>query len=87
MISLVAERLVVTHGGTYDTHGRHATVLDWLASFPNHYVTARPALCVVAAVTALGVGDGETCARWMRFLEQAVASTTPAMTADHGDLG
>ena len=56
------ERLVVNHGGSYDTHGRHATVLDWLASFPNHHVTTRPALCVVAAVTALGVGDGESCA-------------------------
>jgi LuxR family transcriptional regulator, maltose regulon positive regulatory protein len=72
----------VEHGGAYDTQGRHATVLDWLASFPTRHVTSRPALCVVAAVTALGVGDGECCARWMRFLEQAVSRAVPRPTSD-----
>jgi LuxR family transcriptional regulator, maltose regulon positive regulatory protein len=65
-----AERLVTEHALRYHATGRSATVTTWLESFPPTAVVASPNLCLASAVAALGHGDGDAAAAWLRFCEQ-----------------
>jgi LuxR family maltose regulon positive regulatory protein len=68
-----AERLVSEHGPLYHTSGRSQTVKRWLDAIPKPYVLDSPGLCLAAAITSLGIGDGEASSSWSRFAEHALA--------------
>lgn len=79
-----AERLVVEHAPSYHTNGRYARVSRWLSTFPRAYVMKSASLCLISSVTALGVGDSETTAAWIRFGEEALSHTPPEDDATIG---
>lgn len=70
-----AERLIIEHGPSYHTKGQTRTVARWLDAIPRPQVLARPGLCLVSAVVALGTGDGEAAAAWTRFGEHALGGS------------
>ena len=70
-----ADALVTEHTGRFHTTGRYATVARRLASFPEGYVTSSPSLCLMAGVTALGMGDGAGATTWVRFGDHAQATS------------
>jgi LuxR family maltose regulon positive regulatory protein len=70
-----AASLVIEYGPRYHTTGRTQTVNRWLDGIPRDHVLRSPGLCLVSAVVALGTGDGEAAAAWIRFGEAALAHT------------
>jgi LuxR family transcriptional regulator, maltose regulon positive regulatory protein len=68
-----AASLVIEYGPRYHTTGRTQTVNRWLDGIPRDHVLRSPGLCLVSAVVALGTGDGEAAAAWIRFGEDALA--------------
>jgi LuxR family transcriptional regulator, maltose regulon positive regulatory protein len=80
--SRLAEDLVLRHGGSFLTNGRHITVHRWLSMFAPDVCASRPGLAVMASTTALVMGDGAAFERWLRFAEQGLA-----VPGDHGEAG
>ena len=52
-----AERLVAEHTPFAFTNGLYATIGRWIEAFPRDRVLRSPALCLSAALAALGLGD------------------------------
>ena len=71
-----AARLVAAHGVAMHTIGHHHTVDRWITLLPRSVVLSSTPLCVVAALTALGLGDGETALSWLRFGDQAATDAS-----------
>jgi LuxR family maltose regulon positive regulatory protein len=70
-----AERLVVEHTPSLYTNGNYTTIGRWVESLPRDRVVGNPALCLCAALTALGLGQRDTLTVWLRLGEHAVASS------------
>jgi LuxR family maltose regulon positive regulatory protein len=73
-----AERLVVEHTPSLYTRGNYRTIERWVESLPRDRVVRDPALCLCAALTALGLGRGDTLSIWLRLGEHAAASSPEA---------
>jgi LuxR family maltose regulon positive regulatory protein len=69
-----AGQLVVLHGPALYTNGRYSTLGRWLAALPDEQVAADPALCLCAALAALGLGNSDTLPIWLRLGEHAAAT-------------
>jgi LuxR family maltose regulon positive regulatory protein len=70
-----AERLVVEHTPSLYTNGNYTTMGRWVESLPRDRVVGNAALCLCAALTALGLGQGDTLSVWLRLGEHAAASS------------
>ncbi|MCU0260429.1 MAG: LuxR C-terminal-related transcriptional regulator [Ilumatobacteraceae bacterium] len=66
-----AERLVVEHTPTAYTNGLYATIQRWIEAFPRDRLLGSPALCLSAALAALGLGDASALSVWLRLGEDA----------------
>jgi LuxR family maltose regulon positive regulatory protein len=73
-----AERLVVKHTPSLYTNGNYTTIGRWVESLPRDRVVSNPALCLCAALTALGLGHGDTLSVWLRQGEHAAESSPEA---------
>ena len=73
-------RLVRNHAPTYHANGRYTTVGRWLDSFPPDHLTSNPSLCLIAALTSMGLGKNAESHVWLRLGEQALRSMTAAPT-------
>lgn len=62
-----AERLVLEHAPAFHTQGLYATVDRWVQTLGRAHIVESPALCLVAALTALGLGDSEAAEAWVRY--------------------
>jgi LuxR family maltose regulon positive regulatory protein len=69
-----AERLVVEHTPALYTNGNYTTVDKWIETIPRDRVARSPALCLCAALAALGLGDGAAVTVWIRLGEHAAAT-------------
>ena len=74
------ERLVRDHAPTYHANGKYTTVRRWLDSFPPEHLTSNPSLCLIAALTSMGLGEDAESHVWLRFGQQAVRSLTAGPT-------
>ena len=74
------ERLVRNHATTYHANGKYTTVRGWLDSFPPGHLTSSPSLCLIAALTSMGLGEDAQSHVWLRFGQQAVRSLTAEPT-------
>lgn len=68
-----AEQLVTQHSPRAYASGHFTTISRWVGSFPRDRVLRSPSLCLCAALAALGSGDGESLAVWLRLGEHAAA--------------
>jgi LuxR family maltose regulon positive regulatory protein len=73
-----AERLIVRHTPSLYTSGNYRTIGRWVESLPRDRVARDPALCLCAALTALGLGQGDTLSIWLRLGEHAAESSPEA---------
>jgi ATP/maltotriose-dependent transcriptional regulator MalT len=73
-----AERLVVEHTPSLYTNGNYTTIGRWVESLPRDRVVHNPALCLCAALTALGLGQGDRLSVWLRLGEHAAESSPEA---------
>jgi LuxR family maltose regulon positive regulatory protein len=70
----LAERIVCEHAPAYQTRGRYITVHRWLESFTSVDMLSSGALCLIAAMSSLGMGDGRASAAWAKFGVEALRS-------------
>lgn len=59
--------LVVRHAPEVHTRGRNASVRRWLDQIPVARVRRDPAICLVAAITAVGLGEEDDARAWVRL--------------------
>jgi LuxR family maltose regulon positive regulatory protein len=62
-----AERLIVEHTPFAFTTGRYATISRWIDACPRDRVLHSPALCLTAALAAVGTGDVAAVSTWLRL--------------------
>ena len=74
------ERLVSDHATAYHANGKYTTVREWLDSFPPGHLNSSPSLCLIAALTSMGLGEDAQSHVWLRFAHQAVRPLTPEPT-------
>jgi LuxR family maltose regulon positive regulatory protein len=60
-------RLITDHAVRYQTVGRHDEVAGWIGLLPRSLVVTHTDLCVVATVSALGMGHGDEASVWNRM--------------------
>jgi LuxR family maltose regulon positive regulatory protein len=82
----LAEQLVVRWSPALYTNGHFATIRRWIESIPRDRVVASAALCLCAALTAMGRGDGDELAVWLRLGEHAAGQADPDHMARLGLL-
>ena len=70
-----AERLVAEHTPFAFTTGLYATIGRWIEAFPRDRVLRSPALCLSAALAALGLGDVPAVSIWLRLGIEAAGPT------------
>jgi LuxR family maltose regulon positive regulatory protein len=63
----LCEQLIATHTPLYAVRGMHTTVQRWLTHLGADRIRASPHMCIVAAVIAIDVGDGEAALNWSRL--------------------
>jgi LuxR family maltose regulon positive regulatory protein len=73
-----AEQLVVEHTPSLYTNGNYTTIGRWVESLPCDRVVRDPALCLCAALTALGLDRGDALSVWLRLGEHAAESSSEA---------
>lgn len=61
----LVERLIVRHAPVLHTRGRYVTVRRWLDQFPTERISDTPGLCLVAALTCIGLGRDEEAKAWL----------------------
>jgi ATP/maltotriose-dependent transcriptional regulator MalT len=76
-----AARLVERHIGATLPWAEGATVTRWLAGLPGEQVRARPRLCALRAVQAIGAGQAGELEHWLDAAEAALASEPAEETA------
>lgn len=62
-----AARLIRRHAPSFHTLGEYRTVERWVQALDRSHLIESPALCLIASLTALGLGDHEAAAAWVRF--------------------
>jgi LuxR family maltose regulon positive regulatory protein len=70
-----AAQLVVEHTPSLYTNGNYTTIQSWVDALPRDQVLRSPALCLSAALTAMGLGRGDALALWLRLGEHAAESS------------
>lgn len=75
-----AERLVMAWSPAVYTNGHYATIRRWIDSMPRERVVASGALCLCAALTAMGRGDVDELHVWLHLGEHAVVGADDETT-------
>jgi LuxR family maltose regulon positive regulatory protein len=70
----LAERLVVAWSPAAYANGHYTTVRRWIESIPRERVVESAALCLCAALTAMGRTDAAELGVWLRLGEHAAQS-------------
>lgn len=59
-----AGELIWEQAGTYESHGGHATLAQWLSEFSEQQIRDCPHLCLTMAAGGTSMGDGAAVEHW-----------------------